>query len=419
MGADILFKSVTGVGYGDEGKGLMTDYFCSYDNHKPLNVKVNGGAQAGHTVCTHNGKDYKHWVFRQYGSGTFAGADTFLFGTFMVNIVELLNERQALTEIYDIQTNVFIDRECRVTLPVDIVLNRFVENKRTHRHGSCGLGIYETFHRNKDFKQYKIRDLVNDFCKLGERDFEEKMLSMYNDYMEIRVKEMLADGIVVDTDEIKKLKYDTTRMHDKFIDSLAELGKVSNIKFVSSIDELIDKYGYNLVVCECSQGLELDQFNYRNWPHVTPSSTGLANVAELVKNSKKLKNVDLEACFVTRSYKTKHGAGIFVEYDEQLQGQYGLYDRTNQPNEFQGTLRYGCLNIGRIKKLILEQVDLYKKTSNKICSSIAITHLDQTNNALIIKDDRIEAEDIDEKTFGVNYNTYMSYGEKRSDIIIM
>ena len=84
-------KAVIGAGSGDEGKGLMTDYFCrnAHDN-KVLNIKVNGGAQAGHTVCALDNGEYKHWVFRQYGSGTFAGADTYLLNTFMVNIDELL-----------------------------------------------------------------------------------------------------------------------------------------------------------------------------------------------------------------------------------------------------------------------------------------------------------------------------------------
>ena len=48
----MIIKTVTGAGYGDEGKGLMTDYFCDkLHDDKVLNVKVNGGAQAGHTVC--------------------------------------------------------------------------------------------------------------------------------------------------------------------------------------------------------------------------------------------------------------------------------------------------------------------------------------------------------------------------------
>ena len=65
-------KVVIGANFGDEGKGLMTDYFASKSN-KSLVVRFNGGGQAGHTVTT---KDGRRHVFHHFGSGIFAGADT-------------------------------------------------------------------------------------------------------------------------------------------------------------------------------------------------------------------------------------------------------------------------------------------------------------------------------------------------------
>ena len=38
---------VIGANYGDEGKGLMTDYLCRKHNADVV-VRFNGGAQAGH-----------------------------------------------------------------------------------------------------------------------------------------------------------------------------------------------------------------------------------------------------------------------------------------------------------------------------------------------------------------------------------
>ena len=45
-------KVVIGANFGDEGKGLITDYFCKRlsENGSVLNIRFNGGAQAGHTV---------------------------------------------------------------------------------------------------------------------------------------------------------------------------------------------------------------------------------------------------------------------------------------------------------------------------------------------------------------------------------
>ena len=47
--------AVIGANFGDEGKGLMTDLFCRTDS-SVINIRSNGGAQAGHTVCTNTAK---------------------------------------------------------------------------------------------------------------------------------------------------------------------------------------------------------------------------------------------------------------------------------------------------------------------------------------------------------------------------
>lgn len=46
---------VIGANYGDEGKGLITDYLAALDHSNTLVVRFNGGAQAGHTVQTPSG----------------------------------------------------------------------------------------------------------------------------------------------------------------------------------------------------------------------------------------------------------------------------------------------------------------------------------------------------------------------------
>ena len=66
-------KIVIGANFGDEGKGLMTDYFCHQAEQRNENCIVvlhNGGAQRGHTVTTPTG--IKH-IFHHFGSGTFCG----------------------------------------------------------------------------------------------------------------------------------------------------------------------------------------------------------------------------------------------------------------------------------------------------------------------------------------------------------
>lgn len=65
---------VIGSSFRDEGKGLMTDYYAS-QNPDAVIVRYNGGAQAGHTVTTPDGKRH---VFSHFSSGSFAGNPTYL-----------------------------------------------------------------------------------------------------------------------------------------------------------------------------------------------------------------------------------------------------------------------------------------------------------------------------------------------------
>lgn len=416
----MIIKTVTGAGYGDEGKGLATDFFCRQIHGKVLNIKVNGGAQAGHTVCCLDKNiytdtfEYKHWIFKQYGAGTFADADTYLYNTFIVNIPELLKERELISRIYGLNTKMYVDRNCRITLPVDIIFNRYLEDKRTHRHGSCGLGIYETFHRNNDFKQIKIRDIINLFINTGLLEFQNYLNNLSKEYIEIRYNEIRSEGLVVTESERIENEELYKESNSIFIEKLAELAKYNDIIFCNGVDELIEKEQYTGIVCECSQGLELDQFETRNWPHLTPSSTGLLNIKKLIAESNSLKNSDIECCFITRSYKTKHGAGPFIEEQQDIKDKFNLYDRTNETNRYQGSLKYGVIQLGRLKTLILKQLDLI---GEHVKSSIMITHLDQTNNMLLTNLGNIDIKDIDIRILGVNHTIYKSYGEKYTDIV--
>src|ERR1700683_2211088 len=57
---------VVDLGFGDAGKGLVTD-FLTHSMGATLVVRFNGGAQAGHNVVTADGR---HHTFSQLGSGT-------------------------------------------------------------------------------------------------------------------------------------------------------------------------------------------------------------------------------------------------------------------------------------------------------------------------------------------------------------
>ena len=116
-------KIVVGANYGDEGKGLATDFFARNASGKCLNVLYNGGPQRGHTVELKGGKRH---VFHHFGSGTFANAHTLFDKDFMVNPILFAKEYDELARD-GVDVKCFVSPDCRVTTPYDMIINQIVE----------------------------------------------------------------------------------------------------------------------------------------------------------------------------------------------------------------------------------------------------------------------------------------------------
>src|SRR5262249_48902654 len=95
---------------------------------------------------------------------------------------------------------------------------------------------------------------------------------------------------------------------------------------------------FDNIVFEGAQGLLLDEY-HRFFPHVTRSRTGLANVVDLCQAMGDIDRLDVY--YVIRPYMTRHGEGPFPSYDPDM----SFPDPTNHPNPWQGTLRFGALDV--------------------------------------------------------------------------
>ena len=85
---------------------------------------------------------------------------------------------------------------------------------------------------------------------------------------------------------------------------------------------------------------------------------------------------DIEVCYVTRTYMTRHGVGKFDSECSKDEINPNMVDLTNVPNEFQGTLRYGKLNLNDLKNRI--ENDFNSNSGNlDIKKSLAITHMNE------------------------------------------
>lgn len=330
-------QAVIGANYGDEGKGLVTDYLSSPSS---LVVRFNGGAQAGHTVV----KPSTRHVFHHFGSGTLSGADTFLSKFFIINPLLFYEEHRLLYE-KGLTTGVFVDPQCMVTTPIDMMLNQAVESSRKERHGSCGLGINETVRRNNLYEyDNKFGMTVGDTLKLcNSTDFSsrlrERLDLIKDEYLPTRMRELGLDKLLPNA----SLHMDSVL--DQYVAQLVfflDMVEVTKFKGVKDLE-------YESIIFEGAQGLLLDQDSL-DFPHVTRSKTGLYNVVSLLDDAG-LEEWDLETLYVTRTYLTRHGAGPLPTETPGMPYP-GIVDQTNIPNQWQGTLRYGLLDVDALGKRI-------------------------------------------------------------------
>lgn len=367
---------VIGANFGDEGKGLMTDYFCR-KAERPLNVRFNGGAQAGHTVVTSDGMRH---VFSHFGAGTLCGADTYLSADFIVNPMVFMKEYAALKQTCGELPQVLIAADAPISLPCDMLLNQFAERSRGDaRHGSCGLGIYESVLRSQDPALHISFGEISDTPQ-ARKNIREKIEQMHRVYVPAR---LAALGVTEIPNELKQLLCNEMLL-ENYLDDLVAMYRICR-----TVDDGILE-SYETAVFEGAQGLLLDCARQEYFPHLTPSHTGMHNVRRILD---RLPAAETEICYVTRSYLTRHGAGRFDTETAALAETYRLRDKTNQTNEFQGKFRYGYFDLMTFQhSLALER----RNIRTEECVSLCVTHLDETNGQVLCTDSAIDTAELAE-----------------------
>jgi len=344
-------KIVIGACFGDEGKGHLVDYHAIESNG--IVVRFNGGSQARHTVVTIDGKRH---TFSHFGSGTFSKYDTFLSKHFVVNPILFLDELKKI-EILGFKPKVYIHPECIFTTPYDMILNQIIEEHRGEkRHGSCGVGVNETIERNLK-SYYTMMDI--DWLYYAMKTLPDIFRGITKEYIPKRLK---AVGINKIPEKYINL-IDNKNIQKRFISDLETFKKYI---IPSYYDVLKDR---NLIF-EGAQGLLLDE-DHPFFPNVTRSKTGLHNVVEIAKI---IGLSELDITYVTRCYITRHGAGPFPNEVFKLPYK-NIVDDTNLTNKYQGSLRFGILDLSLLSSTINR--DLLYSYGMKKKVTIAVTCLDQ------------------------------------------
>jgi adenylosuccinate synthase len=313
-------KAVIGLGFGDEGKGITTDYLCLHSKN-PLVIRFSGGQQAGHTVLI-NG--IRH-VFSNFGSGTLRGIPSYWSKYCTVDPIGLINELNSLIN-KNTDPALFIDERCPVTTPYDIYANQ--KHEEINQHGSCGVGIGATMDREECHYSLLFGDLFYPSVLLAKLDAIKKFYGF---------KEPVAV--------------------DRFLECIDFIIKSKNIKSVFNIPENYDNY-----IFEGSQGLLLDQ-KIGFFPHVTRANTGSKNILDL--------GFHPNLYLITRAYQTRHGNGPMT--NENIPNNIFLDpDETNIFNKYQGNFRRSLLDVDLLLYGINKD-EYIRKNRNK---TLVITCLD-------------------------------------------
>lgn len=378
-------KCVIGSMYGDEGKGFTVDYLCSQmkNSGAVLNVKFNGTAQAGHTV-ERNG--FKH-VFKTFGAGMkHEGVYTLLASTFVVDPMHLIIEANVLSDqfkcgTWDMLNLIYIDPECKVILPWDRMINEQTERTRKltgENHGSCGYGLFESILRGQSYKYITIGELK----KAWEQNKLEDLLCSFRDseYYKTRLNEVYGDALIYN-----------------FSHDLISIFMSCRIE-----SNVINKF--DNIVFEGGQGLMLDWDREEFMPNLTASKTNTENVEKLMREVPD--SFSLEVIYVTRTYHTRHGKGYMVhEVNNAKELGFDLFDETNQPNEFQETLRYGFFDFDNFVNNIKMDFGRLVQLCPWSKLTVMLTHSAVTNKKVLFKDKQIGITEFDnmlDRVFGVH-----------------
>jgi adenylosuccinate synthase len=350
-GAPRRVSLVVDLGFGDAGKGLVTDWLVRRDG-AGLVVRYNGGAQAGHNVVTPEGR---HHTFAQVGAGAFVpGVRTFLAHPFVLHPTALLVEAEALRAqgVPDALERLGISARARVITPFHQALNRLRELTRGEaRHGSCGVGVGETVQDALAFPEDTITAgdlgdrarLVRTLRRVRERKREEARALPALDTEPVRRERAL-----LDTDGVGE--------------AWAERAHPVASRVVEDTTLGAWMRATRATVFEGAQGVLLDE-THGFHPFTTWSRCTLSNALELLATSGVEAHV--QRVGVLRGHAVRHGAGPLPTAAPEL---HALVSEHNRRNAWQGGVRHGWFDavlaryaldvVGGVDALVLTHLDL-------------------------------------------------------------
>jgi adenylosuccinate synthase len=363
---------VSGLLYGDEGKGTTVEYLCeTYNAH--LVVRYSGGPQAMHHIVR-SGDNIVH-CFSQFGAATFKKDRKTLLGKYMlVSPHHLLNEEhhlQTICGVTDAKERLFIDENCFVITPLHQLVNRVLETLRgSARYGTTGMGVgstaddicvaYPNFFPNANSKievdkkptclQVKHFKNKNELMEQLRNMYSEKMdqvrtaIKSYSrgDYSSLFDPKYLDSSYVGDKNAIKEandflIKFVGENTLDSLTNFYFKFGQDYSSCIVDGCQLLTQHMQRReTIIFEGSQGALLDRV-YGIFPHITRTTCSTVNAIQLLQET----NLEYKSLTVgvLRAYSSRHGNGPFTTNDPTWFDT--ISEDHNSTTKWQGSFRIG------------------------------------------------------------------------------
>lgn len=311
---------VLGMGYGDEGKGVFTDYLSSTLDHSVV-IRFNGGHQCGHTVMQDSGHFH---VFSNFGAGTFRHVPGFFSRFCTIDPMGIVREFRALQRL-GVDPVLFVDPLAMVTTPFDKFFN--VNDRANLAHGTVGVGFGATIERNLGPYKLYAQDLF--FPAILERK-----LAAVRDYYRVKFKARGLESC------IEALELEIMRL-DQFMQYVEAARDVIRLM----VEDQLFEMGFENHIFEGGQGILLDM-DFGIFPNVTRSNTTSKNAFEILRRNGIQSTPTVY--YLTRAYQTRHGNGWMPAENYPVSLVNNRHE-TNGPEGYQGGFRKGILDTDMLR----------------------------------------------------------------------
>ena len=345
---------VVDLGFGDAGKGLLTDFLVRRLN-AGLVVRYNGGAQAGHNVVTADGR---HHTFSQFGSGSFVPhVKTFLSRHVVIHPTALLVEGDLLQAkgVPNPFARIGISERALVITPFHQALNRVRERMRgSFRHGSCGVGVGEAVADSLAHPESRILagDLNRpDILRRKARDIRRRTWE--------EARSLLREGTPDAGARREYALFEDESVVGEWVAALARIRELGLVMDDGALARWLVEAGD--VVFEGAQGVLLDE-EAGFHPYTTWSRCTSRNAEELA--GEMMPGAQVSRIGVVRAYAVRHGPGPLPTESGEVGA---VVSEHNQNNEWQGAVRYGWFDAALTR---------YALDATGGVDHLAVTHVD-------------------------------------------